>query len=422
MNAMAQMVKARTALVLDHFFFGSLALKLQLVEDTKCKTAATNGIVLKFNPKWIETLNMDQTKGIICHEVMHCALAHHVRRSGRDIYVWNEACDYAINPLILDADMKLPNGLLNNPNYSGMNVDHIYSDLMSKRPPKQENNDSDNKEDSDNEQGNAQNSKEDAQEGESSDSENKEQGNGQGEGTPDPGKCGGVEDYPGEDNAGASDSEKEAQAQEWQVAATQAATQAKNRGTLPGSIERLIKKLNEPKVNWREALHRFVDQIARNDYSFRRINTRFVGRGICLPSLYNEALPPIDVLIDTSGSLQQEDLEQFASEIDDILTQYSTTCRVYYADTSVRHFEEFTQDNRPIQLVARGGGGTDFADPIAHVMQQDEQSACLIYLTDLECPSFGKEPEFPVLWVCTQAEVPAHYPAPPFGEVIRMQR
>lgn len=400
MKAMEQMVKARTALVLDHFFFGSLALKLQLVEDASCKTAATNGIILKFNPDWISKLNMDQTKGLICHEVMHCALAHHVRRSGRDLRTWNEACDYAVNPLIVDAKMQLPiNEALIDPAFNNMNVDHIFSELMKRQLPPQDDNDSNDEK-----------------------SDDKEENN-------DPGGCGEIEDYPGEPDengeqkeSGASDSEKEQQAQEWQIAATQAAQQAKSRGTLPAGIEKLIKKLNEPKVNWREALHRFVDQVSRNDYTFRRVNTRFVGRGICLPSLYNEELPPIDLVIDTSASLSDEELSQFAAEIDDILTQYNTTCRVTYCDTKVQSTEEFTQENRPVQLSAKGGGGTNFEPGIQHAVEQEEQPVCLIYLTDLECSSYGKAPDFPVLWVCTQADVPEYYGNPPFGEVIKMQR
>jgi hypothetical protein len=64
---------------------------------------ATDGVSLYYNPEFVDTLNSATLAGVLAHEVMHPALQHHVRRSRRDPKRWNEACDYAINPLLLDA-------------------------------------------------------------------------------------------------------------------------------------------------------------------------------------------------------------------------------------------------------------------------------------------------------------------------------
>jgi len=71
LEARRQLVKARSGLVLDHVFFGSLALRLRLVEDPKCKTAWTDGVHLGYNPEFIGGLTLDETKGLLAHEVMH---------------------------------------------------------------------------------------------------------------------------------------------------------------------------------------------------------------------------------------------------------------------------------------------------------------------------------------------------------------
>ena len=73
--------KARTQLVLDHPFFGSLALRLKLVEDQTFATAYTDGKVMGYNPAFIDTLSLAETKWLIAHEVMHLACMHHVRRT-----------------------------------------------------------------------------------------------------------------------------------------------------------------------------------------------------------------------------------------------------------------------------------------------------------------------------------------------------
>ncbi|MGA2964414.1 MAG: hypothetical protein ABSD96_22355, partial [Candidatus Korobacteraceae bacterium] len=100
--------KARTSLLLDHPFFGSLLFRLKSEEDRSIPTMATNGVVLRYNPAFVDTLNAATLAGVLAHEVMHPALQHHTRRAKRDPRRWNEACDYAINPLLLDAGLSLP--------------------------------------------------------------------------------------------------------------------------------------------------------------------------------------------------------------------------------------------------------------------------------------------------------------------------
>src|SRR5688572_9950329 len=103
---------ARTGLIHDKPFFGILSLKLQLLEDVKCKTFWTDGTHLGFNPDFADRLSYVELQGVICHEVLHCAAGHCHRRGGRDKEAWNEAADYAINPIVLEAGYKLPEGVL----------------------------------------------------------------------------------------------------------------------------------------------------------------------------------------------------------------------------------------------------------------------------------------------------------------------
>lgn len=403
MNAMQKMQKGRATLILDQPFFGSLALRLKMVEDPmqnvpeEKRSMWVDGVTLGFYPPFVDSLSMDELKGVLCHEVMHLANAHHCRRGERDPNRWNYAADYSVNPIIKAANMTLPKGHLDSPAFHNLEAEAIYNMLPQEQGGGQG-------------QGTGQGA-----------GGNKGQGAkpAQNENLGDPGKCGEVRDLPGKDGGKASEAEKSQNAQDWKIATQQAAQAAKMAGKLPGSLSRYVDELLEPLVDWREALRQFVDQIARNDYTWKRPNPRYFSRGLILPSLYNQELPPLVVAVDTSGSIKKVDLQQFASEIDDILNQYPTTLTVLYCDTKIQHVETFDAETRPVRLDAKGGGGTRFSPVWKWIEEKAEETpAAVIYLSDLCCNDYGAEPPMPVLWVNTGG-----YKAslPPFGECVRLR-
>ena len=123
------MIRARAALVLDHPFFGSIALRLTLKPDPSCDDLWTDGRTLGFNPSYAAALSDAALMGAQAHEIMHLACAHHVRREGRDATLWNKACDFVVNQLLLDAGFSLPQGAMHDPAYAGLSVEALYSKL-----------------------------------------------------------------------------------------------------------------------------------------------------------------------------------------------------------------------------------------------------------------------------------------------------
>jgi predicted metal-dependent peptidase len=123
----ARIQKARTALLLDHPFFGSLLFRLGGQQSGSIQTMATDGVSLFYNPAFVETLNAAELAGVLAHEVMHPALQHHTRRGDRDRKRWNMACDYAINPILLDAGLSLPKDVLIDYRFRGMSAERIYN-------------------------------------------------------------------------------------------------------------------------------------------------------------------------------------------------------------------------------------------------------------------------------------------------------
>src|SRR3954452_13115257 len=119
--------KSRTTLLLDHPFFGTLLFRLGAKPSGSVATMATDGVSLFYNPDFVETLNAAELAGVLAHEVMHPALQHHTRRADRDRERWNIACDYAINPLLLDAGLTLPKDVLIDHRFRGMSAERIYN-------------------------------------------------------------------------------------------------------------------------------------------------------------------------------------------------------------------------------------------------------------------------------------------------------
>lgn len=386
-SASDKIAKGRAGLILDQPFFGSLALRLTPVEDPTVATAWTDGKSLGFSPDFIDSLPLDQVKGLLCHEIMHCANQHTTRRGDRDKKRWNVACDLAINPIIEACGLSLPPGGLNDPSYRDLSAEEIYGRLPSESEG---------------------GGKGDSDAGGDSEDQNT-----------DPGGCGEVRDNPGgeDDNSPASEAEKRQAEQEWKIAVAQAATQAKQAGELPAGLGRMIEDIVDPKLDWREVLRRFVDTSARNDYQWFPPNRRHVHNGFYFPSARSEELGSITVAVDTSGSVNVETLNQFAAELTDIVGKFRASTKVIYCDTHVDEaaVQDFGPDELPLELKPVGFGGTDFRPPFDYIEREGVQPVCMIYFTDGYCDRFPEEPAYPVLWAIYGRNERF---TPPFGEVV----
>lgn len=396
--------KARTELILDEPFFGVLSLKLLLVEDNACDTMWTDGVHMGYNPDFVIDTPKIEVKGVVCHEVLHCAAGHPWRRGMRDPDDWNEAADYAINPIVQDAGFYLPLGVLLDPAFKGLPAEMIYDRIHKPKDP------SDSQQPQPNQGG----------QGQSSDESPKQPGNpgeGDGEGDPQDGDSqdeGQSADKPGQGSQKGKSNKPhwgevrdapegtnaKQLAQEWKLATEQAAVAAKARGKLPGSLEELVEDIKKPLIDWREVLWQFVQQaFSSPDYNWKTPNRRYMGLSLYLPALIGEQMPPVVVARDTSASMPNAMLAQIYSELKAIVEQMKP--EITYAvdaDAQVADVMEILPGD-DFKFNAKGRGGTDFRPVFRWVEEQDIQPCCLIYLTDMDGPAPEFEPEYPVLWV-----------------------
>jgi hypothetical protein len=125
-------------------FFGRLLSHLNVYGSSELDppTMCTDGESIVFHPDFVKGQSNESIRFVIMHEILHCLNNHHERMGNRDPYLWNVACDYAINPLLLnDSDQPLEGldfpkdekgekaGLFER-KYEGMNAEDIYDDLI----------------------------------------------------------------------------------------------------------------------------------------------------------------------------------------------------------------------------------------------------------------------------------------------------
>lgn len=369
-EANKRLTKARAALIIDQPFFGSLALRLLLVEDNSMPTLAVDGKHVFYNAEFINSLSHSLVKSAVAHEVGHCIYDHIGRRGARDPQKWNIAGDFVINDMLKQAGFEIGDGWLYDPAYAGLSADEIYNKLPPS-PPKPNN----------------------------------------GTGS----KGGPLCDI----KSGSVDPAQQAQqAREWKIATIQAATNAKQYGKLPAAMQRFIEDNTKPRIDWKERLRHFVSELSKDDYDWTRPNKRLLEYDIILPTLHNETAGVMALVIDDSGSINDEILSAFSAEIRSIINDVAPSMtHLIYCDSDIPENGRYNIVKGEVlpKFKVHGGGGTDFRPPFNDIKERQIKPKCLVYLTDGYGPFPANAPDYPVMWVMT-TDVKA-----PWGETIPIE-
>src|SRR5262245_44359684 len=92
--AAEKVTKAKTILLADYPWFGTLAIRLRFGPGN-VGTLATDGTRLLYEPAFVNRQPLPELIGGIAHETLHCGLLHPFRFANRDHAEWNISCDYA---------------------------------------------------------------------------------------------------------------------------------------------------------------------------------------------------------------------------------------------------------------------------------------------------------------------------------------
>ncbi len=428
---------ARTRLILDKPFLGALVLRLPLqAADPKwCPTTGTDAKKFYYNPEYIQELRADEAQFVLAHEALHCALSHFARREHRVKHRWDIACDYAINPILVDEGLKPPPGSLMLREYRGMTAEEIYpmikdndmsetldQHLYDKQEQAEGGQDKQqnplDQKDQKTESGGTGDVKLDEQQQSKGDKPSQQQGEGQ-DNNQDPQKQeSGLPQQksdqppqsqptdPVDDPAQMAqpepltESEKDDLHVQWQQRLAGSAQQAQQAGKLGEGMARMIDFFLQPTLPWRALLARYMNSVSRDDYSYTRPSSRR-GDPAIYPSLRSPQMN-IVVAIDVSGSIHRDELNEFIAEVDSLKSQVRArvtflTCDSKITGDSPWVFEAWEYCQLPERII--GGGSTDFNPVFEWIELNDVRPDLLVYFTDAEGVFPASEASYPVTWL-----------------------
>ena len=367
----------------------------EVVDDPKV-TAYTNGVDKRYGRAFLQAIcpTQEEVNGLILHENLHIGLRqmiHNLDLFRENMKRANQAADFVVNDMIMEISnkypqlVKLPKGGCYDPKYHNMNMREVYKLL----------------EDQGGKGGKG------------------EEGEGQGDSP-----SGGQGDEYNFDEHDFETAITQEQAKEMDARIDRAIREgALLAGRLGVDLPRQITDLLAPVIDWREVLRDFVTASCKgkDEYTWRKFNRRVIANDIYLPTVENETIGEVVVAIDTSGSIGQEELNVFASELISICEAVSPDAvRILWWDTKVHGEQLFTENYDQIgsMLKPLGGGGTKVSCVSDYINKKKINAECVLVFTDGYLENDVQwDISAPTLWLVTQNKSWT----PPSGKLVQVK-
>lgn len=193
------------------------------------------------------------------------------------------------------------------------------------------------------------------------------------------------------------------------------------RGNMPAEFLEAVRRINEPpRLVWNQVLKKYVGTISAGKRKTRsRLNRRQPLRYDLSGSMDDKTLK-IVVAIDTSGSVDDNQIAHIFNEMFAIMSRRKFEMTVIECDTRVRRVYR-VQKREDIQLSVLGRGGTAFSPVIEHINgDRYYRDVLLVYFTDgWGERSIPRPRTYRNLWVLTHGNYLSV--EEPYGVVISME-
>lgn len=406
-------------LVIAETFIGGLLLRIPVVpvRDYRLPTASTDGRNIYFDIDFYTRLTQEERIFILAHEVWHVALMHFMRRENRIHDIWNIATDCEINyALSNEGFVTPPNLCYPSPEDFGKCAEDIYDNILkcqkngnfSNAYGSTSNNNS--KQFSGNVNGQFDKHI-------SNNDENGEEMNDNSSGIPSDkwGEKGIDKDYKPRVDDNAVDKIRE-------MVISEAQRYERQRGSLPGSLKRILESICKPEVKWEELLAEFVTSCLGDRRQWLPPLRRGVYNEMYLQSRKGQKIN-VSCIVDTSGSTSG-DLGKFLSELVSLMETFGNyELNVIHCDCDVHRVDTFDENNpfpvdTPLDYTFDGGGGSDLNPAFDKILEMGIEPSCNIVFTDgyIDCPN-SNPLDIPTVFILTKdGEPPANW-----GTVIKFR-
>ena len=309
-------------MLIKYPFFGSTITNVEYQELLDIDTAATDGNKIYYNPEFLGGLTIEEQIFILAHEVCHIAFNHISRRKDKDKNLWNIATDAVINQLLKKDGLKMLDGLIDIPEAIDYDAETYYEKLLQGQ---KENPDFDRKAGNDSHE---MWENTDIKEIGKTDALEK------------------VDDISEKDAFKKNRELKKKQLEDLKRSLIKdTVTSNEFNMSNVGSASSLI--------DWRYILKETINYDV--DWSYKNAT---IENGVITANLEDKALPVTEILLDTSGSINEDLLRTFLRECKNILKHSKVLVGCF--DTIFYGFKELRTEQDIDNMRFVGGGGTNF--------------------------------------------------------------
>ena len=339
----------KTEILIKYPIFASIILNATYKETKTVETSATDGKTIYYNEAYLETLPSEKQMFILAHEICHIAFCHIPRLRGKNQKAWNIATDAIINQFLREDGLTPIDGAINIPNATDYDAEELYEKILQEERQ-----------------------------------ENGHDSHGMWEAAL---KKDDKIPYPK-----AKDIEKKAFHE----------NQRKRQEQIKKIREDLLREeqdlfdnrrdypeIKEKKVliNW----HTFLRDSMKKDLDWSYQNAT-IENGVITPQPHEISYPEAEILLDTSGSIQESQLRRFLMECRNLTTL--ATLKIGCFDRKFYGFHEIRSIKDLEEMPIHGGGGTDFDIALSAFDRRVENK---ILFTDGKAPM--PKIKMNVLWI-----------------------
>ena len=333
-------------LLVKYPFFGSVVANSNFIAEPAIETAGTDGTTIYYNPNFIESITNEEQTFVFAHEICHIAFDHIFRSEGKDKELWNIATDSIINAFLKQDGLPMVEGGVDIPDAINYDAEEMYKKLLEeKKQQKQQ----DVGHDTHSMWDNAIKKKRQEQQSQSQqldEKQNEEQEKKRNEEIKKLTELGEKEAFK---------QNKIARKKQLEELREALASKSHGHGSITNSERRNITDIgmSEPLIDWRRLLKEAVKYDV--DWSYRNAG---IEDGVVTAYLEEMPRPETEIVLDTSGSINETLLRNFLRECKNILQ--TSKVKVGCFDTQFYGFAEIKDVSDIDNLKFYGGGGTDF--------------------------------------------------------------
>jgi predicted metal-dependent peptidase len=341
-------------------------MHLVFVEDKRIPTAATDGKTIWYNADFLSGMKPGERNFVLMHEFFHVLLRHGLRNADRkrDKDIWNIACDIIVNNMLMKlyAPMSRASIPFQSPSvgiFANINSDETAENLYAKIK-------------ADNADKNKYTRKLKIRKGYT------------GNGT-----------Y--EQNIKEIEIPSDLRIFELSVDEVHINDQLlqemirtavqKNRSTMdsyyiPPEIYGLVES---KKLDWKRLLKEFLSQEIGDDSSYTTPERKYLHMDMILPghSLTDETIEEVWAFVDSSGSIGQDVMAQFLTQLYRISREFKCVFNICYWDTAVTEvYKKILREDDILKCIPRHSGGTDINCVYRWIQDNKVKPDVMLILTD----------------------------------------